>query len=90
MKIQTKISLILSGVVLIAGIFAAFITSKSMLTQANVEIIVDLQMGIVESGTEAAYHVQRIKSNIREVVLEHLANLLEEEREEAGVFNENA
>ncbi|MBF0383124.1 MAG: response regulator [Magnetococcales bacterium] len=82
MTIRKKISIILSGVIIFTGVIAAFIINRSIVTENNIEIITEYQLELVESGTEAAYHVQRIKSNIREIVLEHLANLLETEDEE--------
>ncbi|MBF0194706.1 MAG: hypothetical protein HQL71_09105, partial [Magnetococcales bacterium] len=79
MTIRKKISMILSGVILFTGIIAAFIINNSKNTQNNINIVIEYQLNMVESATEAAYHVQRIKSNIREIILEHLADLLESE-----------
>jgi hypothetical protein len=82
MTIRRKISMILSGVIIFTGIIVGFIISNSIVTQNNIEIVIEYQLEMVESATEAAYSVQRIKSNIREIILEHLANLLENETEE--------
>ena len=84
MTIRRKISLILSVVLILTGIVSAFIANNSIKTQQSIEIVVEQQIEMVENGTEAAYHVQRIKSNIREIVLEHLADLFEETEEEEG------
>jgi HAMP domain-containing protein len=80
MTIRHKISLILTTVVLLSGILAAYIASNSSHTQNDIQVIAEYQLEEVEGVTEAINAIQKIRSNIRAVILEHLEVMIEQEK----------
>ena len=89
MKIGQKLILGFAGIALLAGIVGAIAIKYTAEIRKDVDVIAMSNLDKVEGATEIAYYNQRIKTGIRELLLETIHKDPEEIKRAKGVIKES-
>ena len=74
MKIRSKIIIFISCVIAFIGVADLYLVYVQNRTHAKIDVMIEYNIEEVRAVTEVAYLVQKIRSNLRELIIEHNAD----------------